>query len=85
MTAKGYKRGWPIVFHNDKWIYADTKKPITMERPCRKCGRMPTPEGHDACLGTLPEVLWACCGHGAEKPYTIYKNESKNESNGAVV
>jgi hypothetical protein len=23
-----------------------------------------TPEGHDGCLGTLPGVMNACCGHG---------------------
>ena len=35
---------------------------------CVKCGLLPTPEGHDGCLGTLPEnvVMNACCGHGNE-------------------
>lgn len=32
--------------------------------PCAHCGRAPTPEGHDACLGALPGVTAACCGHG---------------------
>lgn len=33
---------------------------------CVKCGLLPTPEGHDGCLGTLDEsvVMNACCGHG---------------------
>ncbi len=31
---------------------------------CAACGQLPTPEGHDACLGTLPGVWNACCGHG---------------------
>lgn len=81
MTAKGYKRGWPIVFRDNKWIYADTGESAKIERPCVRCGKMPTPEGHDACLGILPGVRWACCGHGVEKPYVIYKNESKNKNN----
>lgn len=35
---------------------------------CAKCGLLPTPEGHDGCLGTLPEevVMNACCGHGSD-------------------
>ena len=33
-------------------------------RPCGHCGRHSTPDDHDACLGTLPGVLNACCGHG---------------------
>ncbi len=31
--------------------------------PCKKCGELPTAEDHDPCLGTLPGVMNACCGH----------------------
>lgn len=32
---------------------------------CVKCGKGPTVEGHDGCLGTLPgDIMNACCGHG---------------------
>ncbi len=31
---------------------------------CRVCKARRTKEGHDPCLGTLPGVLAACCGHG---------------------
>ena len=31
---------------------------------CGKCKKGPTKEGHDGCLGTLPGVMNACCGHG---------------------
>jgi len=31
---------------------------------CAKCKKEPTKEGHDGCLGTLPGVMNACCGHG---------------------
>ncbi len=31
---------------------------------CAKCKKGPTKEGHDGCLGTLPGVMNACCGHG---------------------
>lgn len=47
-------------------VYSDTKQPVheNLDRPCGKCGKPNTPEGHDACLGTLPGVMNACCGHG---------------------
>jgi len=35
---------------------------------------MPTPEGHDACLGKLPGVGAACCGHGVDDAYAIDNN-----------
>ena len=36
---------------------------------CIKCGKLPTKEGHDGCIGTLDEgiVMNACCGHGDEE------------------
>jgi hypothetical protein len=43
-------------------------------RPCAKCGKLPTKEGHDACLGTLPGVIDACCGHGVREAYIHFEN-----------
>lgn len=60
-------RGYDIELHNGEWIYCDTKEPTAstwMNRPCGYCGMHNTPEGHDGCLGTLPNVMNACCGHG---------------------
>lgn len=32
---------------------------------CEHCGKGVTKEGHDGCIGTLPDgVMNACCGHG---------------------
>ncbi len=31
---------------------------------CKLCGKNPTKKDHDACLGTLPGLMNACCGHG---------------------
>ena len=39
------------------------------DRPCTRCGEMPTEEGHDACIANLPGVRNACCGHGVEEGY----------------
>lgn len=70
----GYQRGHLIEydFDNERWLYADDKSPISVERPCIKCGRLPTPEGYDACLGYMPNVKSACCGHGVENPILLY-------------
>jgi hypothetical protein len=35
---------------------------------------LPTPEGHDAYLGTLPGVSAACCGHGKEEGYVLFES-----------
>lgn len=50
------------------------KSPIVKEKPCIKCGKMPTSDGHDACLGTLPGVIAACCGHGVKEGYILFEN-----------
>lgn len=39
------------------------------DRVCGFCGRENTPEGHDGCLGTIPQVDNACCGHGTGVAY----------------
>ena len=49
------------------WKYCDNDEPIDDNRPCRRCGKLPTKEGHDACLGTLNGVKNACCGHGDKR------------------
>jgi len=49
--------------------YCDSKEPVAEThtlKPCGNCGRGYTKEGHDGCIGTLPNVMNACCGHGNE-------------------
>lgn len=79
MTVISYKRGYEIEWDGKQWIYSDTKEPIKYipydDRPCARCGRMPTPEGHDACLGHIDGVKSACCGHGVTKPFILYEDE----------
>jgi hypothetical protein len=72
--VRGYHLGHRIT-HDGGWRYADTGEPLG-GRACVKCGCQPTPDGHDACLGTLPGVIHACCGHGVEKPYAIFRTEA---------
>lgn len=61
-------RGHPIEWNGTEYVFSDTKESTIQtwkNRPCGYCGRHNTPEGHDGCLGTLQEVMNACCGHGS--------------------
>ena len=64
MTALSRINGHLARRDGGKWIYADTRQPISLDRGCLHCGLYNTDEGHDACLGTLTGVKNACCGHG---------------------
>jgi len=69
MTAKSKYRGNEIEYNGKDWIFSDTKE-LTKDNPhraCGNCGQKETKEGHDACLGELPIVMNACCGHGNNK------------------
>lgn len=70
MTARGHTRGHAIEYHGE-WLYSDDLTAINIERPCKKCGRLPTIEGHDACLGFIPGCSSACCGHGVSDGYVL--------------
>ena len=59
-------RGHKIIY-TDKWTFADGSK--LCEVLCKRCGKMPTAEGHDSCLGHIDGVTAACCGHGVEIQY----------------
>ncbi len=62
--AKTSWRGHPAFWDGTVWRYSDNYKPVTNKRTCARCGKRPTKEGYDACLGFIPGVLFACCGHG---------------------
>lgn len=60
-------RGHPIIRRNGVWLYKDTLWPTAsswQERSCGHCHKTSTPEGHDGCIGKIPGVKNACCGHG---------------------
>jgi len=61
-------RGHKLVRIGTEWRYADTLDLVVWGdgRPCGFCGKHSTPEDHDGCLGTLPGVMNACCGHGPD-------------------
>ena len=70
--VKSYSHGHEIYFDGNKWLYTDTDAAIDgQERPCKRCGQMPTREGYDACLGHIAGATSACCGHGVENPFVL--------------
>lgn len=71
MAANGHLRGWPIYYHEgaEEWRFCDTDEPTVetwSKRPCGHCGLYGNSnDGEvDPCLGFLPGVTNACCGHG---------------------
>ncbi len=62
-------RGHLIEYYEDQWYYFDTRDLADCERPCIRCGEMPTIEGYDACLGHILGARSVCCGHGVEVGY----------------
>lgn len=74
MAARQYNHGHEVVWDGSAWRYADTGELSDPDnpRPCPRCGRMPTPEGYDACLGHIPGAVSACCGHGVKPARTLF-------------
>lgn len=60
-----------------KWLYADTMQPVSKNktRSCGHCKLYNNRDDVDPCLGVLPGVSNACCGHGEpNKAYIQFKN-----------
>lgn len=66
-----HNRGHLIKYIDGMWVYADTGESLEAERLCTRCGKAPTTEGYDACLGHIQGATSACCGHGKEEGYVI--------------
>ena len=61
-------RGHQIYFDGKLWRYRDTDESTAdtwRSRSCGVCKEPDTKEGHDPCLGTIPNIMNACCGHGS--------------------
>ncbi len=59
-------RGHKIEEKNKGWVFSGTRKLVrTMKNiKCGYCNQSLTKDGHDNCLGKLPGLMNACCGHG---------------------
>ncbi len=81
MNDRGhYLRGHPIYQDGDRFRYRDNDE-LTTTYQSRDCGlcRLPNrADGHDACIGELPGVMNACCGHGSpQEAYIQYVDGSR--------
>lgn len=79
IKAYAYGRGHKIYFDSvdNKWKYVDNDELYDSEkgRPCTHCGKEIDDSGVDPCLGKLPGVKFACCGHGNPKySYITFEN-----------
>lgn len=70
--VKSHDRGHEIYYDGENWRYRDDNSVANHERPCIRCGKTPTQDGCDACLGHIEGATHACCGHGVEDKYVIY-------------
>lgn len=68
-----YSRGHKIYYDQKTWRYLDTNEICDHLRSCAKCNQYPTKEGYDYCLGYINGSTAACCGHGVENQYIIFK------------
>lgn len=72
IKSAAYLRGRRIELVDNVFVYCDTGLPTAethKERPCGNCGKYSIKDGHeeyDACLGKLPDLMNACCGHGTD-------------------
>jgi hypothetical protein len=77
--AKSRWRGHDIYFDGKAWRFCDSNDPLPgwggIFRPCANCSEMMNDHEADHCLGVLPGVDNACCGHGRrEDAYIRFKN-----------
>lgn len=51
------------------WIYSDTKEKVSenKNRVCAHCEKQNVVGDYDPCLGKLPGLMNACCGHGVSE------------------
>ena len=67
------------IYFDRQWKYVDTGEPTIETYKTRACGHCLKPnraDDHDSCLGELPGVINACCGHGNKsEAYVQYSDE----------
>lgn len=79
VTAITYCNGHQLNYIDDEWYLESTGELYTSEisklLKCTKCNQLQTKDGHDNCIKNLPNVKFACCGHGIKNyAYICYNN-----------
>ena len=84
---KSTYRGNTIIYNEKKKIWefedkldsdtftSDISKYRTVK--CPNCQNYIERGAPDHCIGHLPEVVSACCGHGKKRGYIVFKNGKK--------
>lgn len=88
MKRKNEFKGHEIKLVNNEWFFINSSKSVKdnwRKISCGVCGEKSTKEGHDNCIGTLPGVVNACCGHGqTDEAYVMFSNGFILRSNSAL-
>jgi hypothetical protein len=73
-------QGHAVTAWHGEVFYTDTGESVDWDdlRPCAHCGLPRSPERHDGCIANLPDVVFACCGHGVEPAELSYGEPSEN-------
>jgi hypothetical protein len=72
VTATARHRGHSVSYIASSWRYSDGAPMGSIERPCVECGEIAASfDAPDPCLGYLPGVRSACCGHGVTDAYSL--------------
>lgn len=77
LDGVSFWRGYPCKWDGATWVFVDngleTPPCGGALRPCAKCGRTFPLDTPDPCIGLLPGVVSACCGHGIPgEAYAIF-------------
>lgn len=87
ISVKGKKvyfdeKRWAWILTDEDWNESNPTEYIIEEDSslqwdgvkCQRCGRERLKTGEDPCLGHLPGVKFACCGHGTQTGYITFEN-----------
>lgn len=76
MAARSNSAGRGVHWNEstERWVFTDNGKPVG-DRTCKERGAFVSSIKPDPCLGKLPGVKHACCGHGKkESAYVMFEN-----------
>ncbi|RTL01285.1 MAG: hypothetical protein EKK57_05050 [Proteobacteria bacterium] len=75
LEVSGGELGNKAYYSKDGIRYMDNDELVKNNpRPCVKCNRFRNSDDTDPCLGKLPGVKAACCGHGVCDGYIFFEN-----------
>ena len=64
----------------------DNNKKIDIPHTCRNCKKEMKEDEPDACIGKLPGVKYACCGHGIiVDAYVVFNDNTLLRASEAIV